>query len=124
MKKIVVAKYVDGLLSVQVKDAPVREQLLEYLYEQIGCKTVQVVYFDGYDAWVNEEGLYQSGLPVYGYAVENHPRIQLAGNIVFTKGVDREGNTLYFDDDNQSDNDTILKIMGMVSYARYVGEVR
>lgn len=121
MKKVVVVKYVDNLLRVTVVDAP-KEDLLTFMYEQIGCNLVQVVYFDGYDAWVNEEGLYESGLPVYGYAVENQPRVQLAGNIIFTKGCDEEGNTTFFDEDE--DQDTILKIMGLVSDARYIGEIR
>lgn len=121
MKKIVVVKYIDNMLRVTVVDAP-KEDLLKFMYEEIGCNTVQVVYFDGFDGWVNEEGLFESGLPVYGYGIPNHPRVQLAGNIIFTKGVDEEGNTTFFDEDE--DQDTILKIMGFVSNARYIGEVR
>lgn len=124
MNKLVLVKYDENKLRITVEDAPESDKLLEYMYENIGCKTVELVYFEGFDGWVNEEGLYDSGSPVYGYGLKNMPKAQLAGNIIFTKGSDRDGNTTFFDDESQDDNDIILKIMGMVSDARFIGTVR
>lgn len=121
MKKVLVVQYEGRTLRLKVVEVPKDKTFFEFLYETIGCERVEIVYFDGYDAWVDEEGLYNSGSPVFKYG---NPAVPLAGNLVFTKGIDDKGNTTFFDSDDDLDNQTLLKIIGMVSEARYVGEVK
>lgn len=116
MKKVIVVQYYDNKLRVKVVDAPHNRDLLQFMYEEIGCNLVQVVYCDGFECWVDEEGTFSSGSPVHKYDFFPEP---LTGNIVFTKGIDNEGETTFLDD--QEDQDLILKIMGMVSDARFIG---
>lgn len=121
MNKVLAVQYPNNVMRLKVVEVP-EDNFLDFLYEQIGCERVQLVYVDGFDIWCDEEGLYNSGSPVYKYG--NKLPIPIAGNIVFTKGCDSEGNTTFFDSENQDDNDTLLKIMSMVSEARFVGTVR
>jgi hypothetical protein len=45
----------------KVREVPLKGDTLHFLYEQIGCSTVDCVRLaDGLDMWVDDEGLYTS----------------------------------------------------------------
>ncbi len=114
---VVVAKYNENLeLRVEVVDAP-DGSMLDFFYENIDCTIVELVGFDDFDCWINEEGLYKNGNPVFEY----DGVAQLAGNLVFTKTHDSEGETVVFD--KEKDADLILKIMKFVSGAKLLGTI-
>jgi len=118
MNHIVTVKYEKGQEpKIELIEVPDKKKLLEQMYENIGCTTVELVSLPLYDCWVNEEGLFNSGSPVYHYG-----NATLAGNLVFTKGVDSQGETLLFD--VTYDFGLILDIFKMVTNAQYAGEVR
>lgn len=69
-----------------------RGEFLRELYDVIGCHTVDVAsLLPTLDAWVDGEGLLHGGRKVLTQLRGYHS--PLAGNIVFTGGVDGEGET-------------------------------
>lgn len=83
--------------SVEVVDAPIKDNL-DFFYKNIGCDMIDCVYFDGFDVWVDDEGLLKSDNLVFEYTHKGFS-VPLAGNLVITKGVDSQGATLFFEDD-------------------------
>ena len=70
-----------------------------------------VAHLKGFDVWVDEEGLYNDR-QIYAYNnSEDSEPMYLAGNLVFTKGADREGNTLPIDSE---DFETVAKIEAFI----------
>ncbi len=97
-----------GAFSQSIGQRVVEGSFLEFCYKEIECQTVEVVeVFKGVDFWVDEEGLMWSGNPIVSYRFFR----TLAGNIVITKGIDQEGNTLLFDPEDDYDR----KIMASIS---------
>lgn len=121
MKHAITVKYEEGIVEpkIELVEVPTDKTNLEFFYEQIGCKLVELVYMDGFDIWINEEGLYDSGSPVYGYG---NPPAQLAGNLVITNGSDGQGETLFFDKDE--DFIHIASIINLIKDAKFLGFVR
>ena len=93
--------------DIKIVEVPKGDNL-EFLYEQIGCRMIDVVAFDGFDVFCNDEGLLESGNVVAEYIVDGEPIATLAGNLVVTKGVDSEGATVWFEDE---DYKTMLPII-------------
>lgn len=68
-------------------------------YNFLECSCFDVVYVaNGIDAYVDDEGLMVAN-PRINYVMTERGMIPLAGNIVFTGGVDKNGNTLPFEKD-------------------------
>jgi hypothetical protein len=77
--------------------------LLADLYRLIGCDTVDLITLDeGLDMWLDDEGLYNNETPnpaatmvahLYGFT-----RQPYYGVVVFTGGVDEDGNALPLSD--------------------------
>ncbi len=117
-EQVIAVKYDENnKQEIKIVDAPKQNEFLEFAYKEIECKLVECVYFDNYDIWVNEEGLFKTGNPVYNYGNFT----QLAGNLVITKGVDSKGNTTFFDP--STDAGILLTIMDILINIQYLGEI-
>jgi len=127
MKAIVVKYEIDNDVmrvkrNIKVIDAPEKEtDNLDFFYKNIGCRMIDAVYFDGFDIFVDDEGLLTSGNVVseYDYKGQTAP---LAGNLVFTKGADNLGKTVWFDE--IEDIKLIMSIIEMVERAELRGVTR
>ena len=101
MRKAVICKYElapHGSVvhrDVKVVDAPNEKNVLEFLYEKIGCKTVDVAYLpNNILAWVNDEGMIEGGNVVCDYG----NGAILAGTIVFSASeTGHDGKTNWLD---------------------------
>jgi hypothetical protein len=61
-------------------DAPEQDEVLDFLYKEIGCNTVDVAYLpDGLLGWVDDEGLLKSGNVVCEYG-----GAPLAGTVILS----------------------------------------
>ena len=114
--QIIVLKYTKNQEKRTVTENAPEGSLLDYMYEEIGCDLVQCVSFNGFDAWVDEEGLFKKN-PMYTYTDEDGNEAVFTGNIIFTKGIDNEGNTTFFD--TEEDADIIMQITRMISNAKF-----
>lgn len=94
---------VDG--SAAAIQRPAHQDTLQWLYEQIGCRTVEVVTLTpALDMWLDEEGLmtadarvnWQATAVAGGFGALAQP---LYGNAVLLGGCDEEGNTLPLPED-------------------------
>ncbi len=104
--------------KINIVDAPKdQKKHLQFFYDQIKCKLVEVVYVDGFDVWVDEEGLYVRNSPVFSYG----NGINLAGNIVVSKGVDARGGTVWFDQDETDDVEKMGKVVDWLQDGELVG---
>ena len=90
---------------------------LDFFYKHIDCDTMDGVYFDGYDFFVDDNGLLKSGNVVCEYN-----GVPLAGNIVVTAGCDSVGKTLWFD--SVRDAKRVLVIKDLLETADFMGVVR
>lgn len=80
--------------NVTIVDVPQEESKhLQFIYDALDVKTVDVAYVSEFDAWVDDEGLLKSDTPVFSYGSNVH----LAGNVLLSKGVGSRGETLWFD---------------------------
>jgi len=81
---------------------------LERIYELIGCRTVDVVHSKLGDIWIDDEGLFVTDSPVISFTENNKSLpLRLAGNLLFSKGADDKGETLWF---NQNEVSDLIKI--------------
>ena len=79
--------------SIKIVDVP-EDIGIDFYYEQIGCTTFDVTTNNaGNDLFVDDEGLLKSGDPVIKCA----DGLTLAGDVLITKGINAEGETLFFD---------------------------
>jgi hypothetical protein len=92
------------------------ETFLTTAYKEIDCGIVDLVSADGCDIWVDDEGLLTSGKLIIEWAINGKKLSSpLAGNLLITKGVDDEGNTLFYDEGDMNDLPSIeaLNIVGI-----------
>lgn len=95
--------------DIKIIDAPSKEEDdLDFFYREIGCRTIDVVQFNGLDIFVDDEGLLVSGNVVIEYYDNGEPIVILAGNLVITNGIDTIGRTVWFSDD---DHKTMMNIV-------------
>ena len=97
-------------------EVPKSEELVLY-YTMIGCRMIDFVFCNGFDIICNDEGLLESGNVVARYTLPDGQTVELAGDLVFAKGVDDEGNTVFFDEDD----DMLIAIEDMVRNAEILG---
>lgn len=109
------------IASISLTDAPDAEKdNLKFFYDKIECQMIDVVRFDGFDAFCDDEGLLTSGNAVIEYSHGDF-KVPIAGNLVFTNGVDNMGRTLWFDDRNPDDMVTMSIIHMMIEEAEVKG---
>lgn len=119
MKKAIVVKYIVDIedktivAKINVVNAPKREDNLKFFYSEIGCDMIDAVFFKGFDVFCDDEGLLKSGNAVIEYS-QGENRVPLAGNLVFTNGIDKSGNTLWFEESNPDDIVTMEIIIKMI----------
>jgi hypothetical protein len=99
MGKVIILTPENGSYKAEAAEVE-NKDFLSFLYEKIDCRTVDVVATKKGDIWVDDEGLFVGGNLINSFTVENR-ELQLAGNLVVTLGVDEEGNTLLFKDDDE-----------------------
>ncbi len=89
--------------DVQIVDVP-KDEHLAFYYEQIGCDVIDIVVNEnGRDLICDDEGLLKSD-----NVIAEYPDGQtLAGNLVMVKGVGSEGETIFFD--YEQDLDELLE---------------
>ncbi len=89
--------------DVQIVDVP-KDEHLAFYYEQIGCDVIDIVVNEnGRDLICDDEGLLKSN-----NVIAEYPDGQtLAGNLVMVKGVGSEGETIFFD--YEQDLDELLE---------------
>lgn len=92
---------------------------LEFFYKAIECDMIDIVYAEGFDMVVDDEGLLKSNNVVNEYTLPNGSKVVLAGNIVFTKPCDNEGRTVWFDEDE--DLELIVSIQDMIKASELKG---
>ena len=108
--------------KVEVIEAPTKEsEELDFFYKQIDCHMIDVVRLDGADLWVDDEGLLKSENIVGEYTTSDGKKLQLAGNIIASRGADNMGKTLWFEDD---DVDGIMKVIDLFKSVTLLGAVR
>ena len=102
MKNILlVAKVSKEGVTVQEVLREKGEAFLKIFYREIGCTNVDVVRADNGNIWVDDEGLYLAGNCGFEYDFGEGGVAQLFGNLVITKGVDGEGETILFSEDDR-----------------------
>tara|TARA_R110000772_G_scaffold5454_4_gene19482 strand:+ start:2306 stop:2698 length:393 start_codon:yes stop_codon:yes gene_type:complete len=123
MKKAIVVRWsVDEELrtispTISVTNAPMKEEdNLDFFYKSIGCRMIDVVRFDGFDAFCDDEGLLVSGNAVIEYSHADFA-VPIAGNLVFSNGVDSIGRTVWFEENNPDDSVTMDIILEMIDWA-------
>jgi len=99
MGKVIILTPENGSYKAEVAEVEDKD-FLSFLYEKIDCRTVDVVATKKGDIWVDDEGLFVGGNHINSFTVEDR-ELQLAGNLVVTKGADDKGNTLFFTDDDK-----------------------
>jgi len=103
--------------DIVVIEAPTDEkENLDFFYKHIDCNIMDGVYFDGFDVFCDDEGLFRTDNVVCEYN-----GAELAGNLVITAGCDSIGKTLWFDD--VRDAKKILEIKAMLENAPFIGLV-
>lgn len=125
MKAVRVKYELDGFKvkrDIKVIDAPT-DGNIQFYYDNIECTHFDVARFDGFDVYVDDNGLITSGNVVCEYT-QGEFKVPLAGNLVFTKGVDAEGETTFFDNEDIADVDMIIEIIDMVESAELMGVTR
>ena len=107
--------------KVSTIDAPEKEgDNLDFYYNHLNCHTIDVVYTDEGDFFVDDNGLLTSDNPVFDYG----NGVVIAGNILVTKGVDSEGRTLFFDPSVDADFDKMMAIIDKLEKAELKGVTR
>ena len=111
MKKAIIGTWIVDHVNkratqdIKIVDAPTKNNL-QFFYDQIGCKMIDVVSFEHFDAYVNDEGLLESG-----NIVAEYNGIPLAGNLVITKGIDTQGNTVWFDEHDHKEMMAVTMVL-------------
>ena len=93
------------------------EDGIEWIYKALGCGTFDVAYttIGGYDVnvYCDDEGLYATG-----NLVADYNGAKLAGTVLIAKGVDAEGETIWFTDEAEIEAISLalrtIKIIGRV----------
>ena len=93
---------------------------LNFFYNEIGCEMIDVVRFDGFDIFVDDEGLLKKG-NVVAEITWGEFKVPLAGNLLITKGADDNGKTLWFDNDELVDLTLMEKIVDMLDGCEFKG---
>ena len=105
--------------KIEVIDAPEKEvDNLDFFYKNVDCHMLDAVYFEGFDLWVDDEGLITSGKVVCEYTFDTHT-VPLAGDIVASKSADNLGRTVWFDENE--DLDLMMSIIAMFEKAELKG---
>ncbi|MCF6244338.1 MAG: DUF3846 domain-containing protein [Sulfurovum sp.] len=95
---------------------------LDYMYELLECRTVDCVRLKDCDVWIDDEGIMVQDNPVMELLIENapspHNKLILAGNLLFSKGVDDEGETTWFSLEDKEDRKKIEHIKYMITISR------
>ena len=125
MKKAILVKITKDDVAMTINhyseliDAPIDEKdNLDFLYKNIGCQMIDVVYFDKFEIFVDDEGLLKSGNCVYEYSSGGFT-VALAGSLIIAKGVDDEGRTLWFDE--KEDIEALEETVNMLKSAEWKG---
>lgn len=108
--------------NVKFVDAPKdSKDNLEFFYKHIDTNMIDVVFAEGFDIWVDDEGLLKSGNAVIEFELDGR-KVPLAGNFIITKNPDAEGNTQFFDED--ADAEVITKVVGVLERCTLKGVTR
>ncbi len=104
--------------KVSVIDAPEKESdNLDFYYNHLNCHTIDVVYTDEGDYFVDDNGLFAQNNPVFDYG----NGVVIAGSILATNGVDSKGRTLFFDPSIDADFDKMMVIIDKLEKAELKG---
>ena len=100
--------------KVDVLDVVTKE--IDFIYDALDIKTFDVSYLTkDFGAFCDDNGLITSNNPVFDYG----DGIKLAGNLLVYKGVDEEGDTVWFDKDE--DVDLMLDVISYLHNAELIG---
>ncbi len=102
--------------ELSMYEAPGKKDNLKFLYENIECSTIDAVRMKDWDMWVDDEGLFVSGSVIHDFGED----VKIAGNVVLSKGIDDEGETVWFDKDD--DAELIEKAFTRLREAKSIGE--
>ena len=97
---------------------------LERIYELISCSNIDIVRSKLGDIWIDDEGLYVEANPVISFNEDNKSLpLRLAGNLLFSKGLNDEGETIWFNLDKVTDLAKVKDIEEAFKYYSLLGFV-
>lgn len=85
--------------DINIVSVPKADSNLSFITGSLGCDMIDVVAVNGFDIFVDDEGLLKSDNVVASYYQDGEKITDLAGNLLVSAGIDAEGETVWFQDD-------------------------
>ncbi len=91
-------------LEIEYIDMSKSKDQLEHIYKLLECRNIDIVRTTKGDIYIDDEGLYVEYNPVISFTIDNKSLpLRLAGTLLFSNGVDDEGETIWFDKSKVAD---------------------
>ena len=91
-------------LKIEHIDMSSPKDQLESIYNLLGCRNIDIVRTTKGDIYIDDEGLYVEYNPVISFTIDNKSLpLRLAGTLLFSNGVDDEGETIWYDKSKVAD---------------------
>ena len=93
---------------------------LEKIYELLDCRTIDIIGTDKVDIYIDDEGLLVENNPVLRFTLYDK-EVTIGGDFLFSNGIDKEGDTLWFNKDRVQDQIRMNKIQSSIKRAKLLG---
>ncbi len=105
---------------VDVSATKEKQTELQKIYELLDCQTIDIIGTGKVDIYIDDEGLLFEDNPVLKFPLYGK-EITIAGNFLFSNGIDDEGETVWFNEDRVQDQIRMNKIQSSISRAKLLG---
>lgn len=98
---------------------------LAHIYKLLECRNIYIVSTSKSDIYVDDEGLFVENNPAISFTLDNKSLpLRLAGTLLFSNGIDDEGETLWFNKTKVADLTKIKDIEESLKNHSFLGFVR
>ena len=105
---------------VDISATKEKQTQLQKIYELLDCQTIDIIGTGKVDIYIDDEGLLVEDNPVLGLTLYGK-EMTIAGNFLFSNGVDGDGETIWFNKDRVQDQIRMNKIQSSISRAKLLG---